>query len=164
MSLLLIKKIWTALLGLTALCVLFMSAAFLKDLRRYFNLSESTSVEILEWIPKEIKKDRFESIVNYSFQLGDKIFEGFYDFRKPTFLNRPSCEKALVKLQERSWQVYYNPKDPSQAALQKFFPYKKMIHVLLSLAVLVYFFYFRDYLIRLLPEGEKRVSPLDSAN
>jgi hypothetical protein len=97
--------------------------------------------------------ERYESVVNYSFHLGGEVKEGFYHFKKPLFPNEAACRSSIEKFQEKAWQIYYNPYNPQIASLQKLFPFKALIHTILSFAVLLYFLYFRSYLFAQLPDS-----------
>gem|GEM_PF-1281292 len=144
----LIKRIWLALIGITAACFLWILVSFTSQLTSYLKLSASAPAEILDWVPKEIRPETYHSVVNYCFELNGDILEGEYNFQKPIFKTEAAAIETIEKFQERPWNIYFNPKNPQEAALQKMFPIKSGIHLLLSLAVLLYFYWFKHYLSR----------------
>ncbi|MDX8430887.1 MAG: hypothetical protein SNF33_03670 [Candidatus Algichlamydia australiensis] len=140
------KKIWNGLFLVLLVCALWIGIQLGRELKKYFVLKAKTKVELKNWETREVEPDLFVPSVNYEFEVGKQNFEGQYTFEKTLFPNEASCRVKVEKFEKLPWEIHFSPKDPNISSLQKDFPFKKSVHMLLALSVLVYFVWFRSYL------------------
>lgn len=146
MEISLAKKIWKGLFFLLLGCALWIGVQLGKELKKYFTLRAKTQVELTDWEPIEIKPDLYVPAVNYEFKIGDDLYAGKYSFEKTLFPNSAACMAKVERFEKLPWEIHFSPKDPNLASLQKDFPFKKSVHMILVLSVLGYFVWFRNYL------------------
>ncbi len=140
------KKIWKGLFFLLLLCALFIGVQLGRELKKFFILRAKTKVELDSWKAVEVEPDHFSPAVSYQFAVGDQTFSGEYFFERTVFPNEAACLAKVERFEKLPWDVYFSPGNPEVASLQKNFPFKKSVHMLLVLAVLGYFVWFRGYL------------------
>lgn len=132
---------------LTGAIALWLAGGFVFDLHRYFQLSEEKSVHLDQW--KMIEEEGNYSIaVNYSFEWKGQEIQGRYYFPRPVYQNPYITEEHMNTWKEREWKIYFNPKHPTEASLQKKFPARKGINLGLSLGILLYFLLLKGYISR----------------
>jgi len=96
-----------------------------------------------------LKSGKFSINVNYQFEWKGQTIHGVYDFPKPIYQNPYIAGDHISEWKEKSWTIWFNPKKPTFASLQKKFPTKKAINLALSLAVLLYFVFLKGYVRRM---------------
>lgn len=126
--------IWKLLFGLTAAITLFIATQFFIDLNTYFSLSHTAPAKITSWNILELNTDKYALEATYTF----KNRQATHRFQKTYFPNPRAAESTLQELKKTPWHAFYNQKNSS---LQRLFPFKHAIHLLLSLGVLLYFFW-----------------------
>lgn len=132
---------------MTGAAALWIGGGFFYDLHRYFQLSEEAYVELDHW--KVVEDEENYSIkVNYSFNYNGQKILGAYHFPRPVYQNLHITEEHISSWKEKEWKIYFNPKYPTNASLQKKFPAKKGINLGLSLGILLYFLLLKGYISR----------------
>jgi len=107
----------------------------------------------MDWKVVEKSSSSFSLEVIYRFDAVKKEgVQGSTELEKPYFLNLPSAEQAIEELSKKSWDVFYNDKDPSKNALQRNFPFKDCIQCLLTLGVFIYFLFFKKIMEKSIQE------------
>ncbi|MCB1080777.1 MAG: hypothetical protein KDK69_03040 [Chlamydiia bacterium] len=139
------KSFFAFLLVVVSGVGLWMGGKFLYDLHHYFLLSHTAPVHINEWKVEEIKPGKFSIFASLEFQVGERIFYKNYRFLKPVYQNPYVAEALIERWENERWEVWYNPKDPQIASLQKAFPIKAGVYFVLCLGVFLYFSWLRIY-------------------
>ena len=137
---------------------LWLGVDFFYNLNRYFHLTHSADAQIFDWKVVEIKSGKFSVEAAYRFQIAERTIMGTYSFPKPVYPN-PYLAKDLIEAwQEKTWKIWYNPQYPYDAALQKMFPAKKVLHFALSLGIILYFSFLNLYVKKMhfLEEGSEK--------
>lgn len=102
----------------------------------YFKLQQQTTATI-ESLNIERKKDNFLLTANFLFEHAGNSYQGKGVLRK--YPNIWAAENGLKRCQTKSCQIWFNPKQPETAVLEKKFPYKPTISALLLLSIGIYF-------------------------
>jgi hypothetical protein len=143
------KKVWIGLLSVTSLVSVFFLAKTSCQLSAYFSLNREAQALSTSWSISEKSPSAFALQVSYLFDPVTKDpLQGVMEFSKPYFLNHPSAQRAIDSFSQKSWNVFYNEKDPTINSLQKIFPFKECLQSLLTLGVFVYFLFFRKIMER----------------
>ena len=143
------QKFFKILFIVTALISLWLGGRFFYDLFSYFSLSKQTIAHILEWKVIETKGEKFNLFARYEYTVGNKTYQEEHFFSKPLYPNKHLAQDDLKKWAAFQWNVWYQPKAPTQSSLQRFFPFKKGIHFLLGSFILIYFVCFNEYIKRM---------------
>ncbi len=131
---------------------IWVGARFALDLYDYLSLSRSTAVQVNEWRVEECKPGAFALFADYQFQVDECDYHQTFRFPKLTYNNPYMAQEHCALWSEKKWEVWYNPRNPHVASLQKLFPFKKAIHLLLCIGVVVYFVWLNGYVRRLKEE------------
>ncbi len=138
------RKVWIVLLSVTSLILVGFSVKMTSRFNEYFSLNNVSKAVSMDWEILEKSSSSFALLVSYQFNPLEKgLIRGVTELPKPHFLNLPSAERAVKELSGKSWDVFYNEKDPSISSLQKIFPFKDCIQTVLTLGVFVYFLFFK---------------------
>ncbi len=138
------KKLSVCFLVLTSLiAVTFMGKSGYR-LFQYFSLNTTSKAFDMEWKIAQKDTSSFALEVSYQFNsLENDLVKGRIELAKPYFLNPLSAERAIESLSPKSWDVFYNKKNPSINSLQKIFPFKDCIQALITLGIFIYFLFFK---------------------
>ena len=136
--------VWIVLLALTSLVTVGFLAKTTLRLKDYFSLNATSKALSMDWKVVEKSAAAFALEVVYQFDsLKKEGVQGSIELEKPYFLNLPSAQHAIEELSQKSWDIFYNNKNPSVNALQRNFPFKDCIQSLLTLGVFIYFLFFK---------------------
>lgn len=142
------QRLWAVLVIISSAAALWFSSRAVKSLWDYSRLDSGAIAHIEEWGVEAVSSSDFAIEAKYSFTTKKGTpYAGKTIFQKPYYLNEPSALSAIKDLKKQSWTVCYNSRDPSISSLQKIFPFQACIQAFLSLAVSVYFFIIRSYLV-----------------
>ena len=139
------KDVFTLLMGLVVLAGLWMGGKFLYHLHDYFLLSENTKAHALQWEVEEIKSGKFSIAASFEFQVQKQMLTHRFRFPKPVYQNTYLAQNLIDQWKLEEWEVWYNPRNPQIASLQKRVPLKEGIYFGLCLVVFLYFAWLRVY-------------------
>ncbi|MEM7174947.1 MAG: hypothetical protein AAF443_03325 [Chlamydiota bacterium] len=142
------KSIFQILPLIAITAALWIGGSFGFDLYRYFRLSAATSGEIQSWEVEEYQPGKFAICVNYQFQIRKRRYNQKFHFSKPVYRNPYIAEDHIKQWEKQDWKVWYDPRNPTVSSLQKLFPFKKGIHLILCMSVAVYFVWLKMYIKR----------------
>lgn len=97
-----------------------------KQLYHYLKLNHEASVVIDKWAIEEKGSDRYAVIAFFSFDFGEAQFKGKAQIGG-TYLNPWAAEMAEKQFNKQKWTVWFDPKQPSRAVLDKKFPVKAVV-------------------------------------
>jgi hypothetical protein len=142
-------RLWAFLFALAGALALWFSGMALYEVWGYCRLAARAPGTVEHWEVVERSSSSFAIRASYLFRVCGQERRGETLFREPYYLNPMSAACAVEQLQSRPWEVWFCPKDPSLSSLQRFFPWKKVIHALIVTGVACYFFFLKDYAVRL---------------
>jgi len=140
--------IWKILFIFTSCIVFTLGGLFVWKFIPYFQYSSFTRGEMLSWEVIEQEPSIFGICVKYRYPTGDQFFEGEYIFKQPRFTNEHVAKETIQFMEKEKWEIWYKKRRPELSTLQRLFPFKAMIRFLLSVGILGYFFWFKEYLRR----------------
>jgi hypothetical protein len=123
-----------------------LSASY--QLYRYAQLNEEAPAKTIVWSVKEIADDKYILGTQYTFEVDGVLYTGNTRMTSLSFRNSWAAEQAIPKIDNSQWLVSYSKSDPRHSTLQKSFPTKETVSTLLLWALLGYFFWLRNYVIR----------------
>ena len=138
--------VWALLLGVSFGMVCWYGGQFLKQFYIYKTLSSEIPAQITAWGVDKVKEGKFVVYAKYSYRVNEQTFAGMTTFKKITFNNQLAAKEHLKNWKTESWTVYYHPKHPEISTLQRPFPLKLILHVLIGMGVSIYFLYLKRYL------------------
>ena len=139
-------KFWVVLFAFTGIITSYLFSCFLWDLYCFNRLSNRTNAESIDWKIVGIKNYKYIVKANYEFKLNDEVYKKEQCFFNKKFPNYHSAKGYMNKLKTFENQVWYNPKNLKICSLEKKFPFKSTANFVLSLTVLLYFFWLRLYI------------------
>lgn len=142
-------KLWKVLITLTSLVSIWFFGLAVSKLWEYYSLNASTKGVEVRWTVIQAPSAKFAIEAFYHFQVAEKVYEGKTSFADPLFLSPLAAETAIKEIEQKQWDVWYNQSNPNKSSLQKLFPFKACIHFLLTFAVVLYFFFLRNFLLRM---------------
>lgn len=132
------KRVFNILLILS---VLFTGWRAYKELNTYLKLDTIAAARVNSWEVVENSPSDYTLRANYFFTNGKKVYEDSSVFKKLRFLSESAAQSQISAYQKEKWTVFYSHKNPHFSSLQKLFPFKAMIHVVLALGIYLYFFW-----------------------
>ncbi len=146
------KYLFQSFCVVAVVATIWVGGGFALDLYAYLSLSRSAAVEVNEWRVEECKPGVFALFADYHFQIDECHYSQTFRFPKLTYNNPYMAKEHSALWSEKEWKVWYNPRNPRVASLQKLFPFKKAIHLLLCVGVALYFVWLNAYVKRLKEE------------
>ncbi len=108
---------------------------------RYFSLNAEAPATIEKWEIVQFSSSKFGYEVNYYFKIGSRRYEKKELLAYPVYPNKYAAEGEIKNLEKDKWTVYYSRARPQVCSLERSFPLKSSFYALLSLGVLLYFFW-----------------------
>lgn len=120
-------------------------------------LSKTVEAKNIHWELVQLREDDWRPKATYVYSVNGKLYSKEEIFQGEKFRNPYKAKEAVEGLaREKKW-VWYNPEDPLQATLEKFFPIKRAIYTGILFALLAYFIWGgRIYTTRWLANIEKK--------
>lgn len=128
------------LLGLSGCIAAWFITTAGWDLYQYSRLDSVAKAEVRSWKIDRLGTSKFGIIAVYAYEVNGQLYEGRSAFKEPYFLNQPSVESEIKKLDLRPWQVWYRANDPAHSSLKKNFPGMKLFNAVLTLGIFIYFY------------------------
>lgn len=135
-------KPWTFLFMAAGLITAWFGGQAAYKLWEYSRLDSHAAATIKDWRVRQ-KGSSYLIQAAYTYQVKGIDYRGKSTFEKPVYLNRDSAEADIEKWAHLQWQVWVDTKNPARSTFQKMFPYKSSIYGLISLSVLIYFYFLK---------------------
>jgi len=119
----------------------YFSVRFMGAVLKYCALKQSGEAHILRWEVKE-ESGKFPIYGYYYFEAGDASWPGSTRLGEPWHLNENSAVAALKERAKERWTVWFNPQNPSESTLERFFPVGLLIRMIICYIVFSYFVLF----------------------
>lgn len=139
------KHIWSALQLLTGVICIWVGAKFTAEVLRYLTFPYQSKAQVVDWGVLEFEHDKFKICVTYEFEVGKENYTSQHLFEAPVFRNRYAAEQKIHDWSEQEWNVWYRNSEQPKSTLVKTFPFKTLVHLVLSVGVLLYFSWLRGY-------------------
>lgn len=133
------NRIWLAFLAVLMMIVVGYSAMALYRLYHYYVLSGTASASQIEWSTHRLSDDEYVVDAKYDFPVKGVAVNSESTLKDPVFRNAWAAEQAIKEYQKRAWKVYYNPGNPTDSTLQKYYPLKECISASILWGLVIYF-------------------------
>lgn len=130
--------VWLSLLILIIAASMWFVVRSGIELNHYMRLSQTAPAQIESLSLLKEGEDNFAVVLDFSFDANHQKFFGKTALKKK-YPNQWAADKSLKDLQKQSWTVWYNPKNPNEATLEKIFPFKSSLSAIILLALFLYF-------------------------
>ncbi|GAB4186926.1 MAG: hypothetical protein Tsb0015_05110 [Simkaniaceae bacterium] len=140
--------VWKILFTLTSLASIWLGLVFLWKAVPYFRFALYAPAKAHSWEIIEIEPSVFSVKANYEYRVNGRDYLGSYLFSEQRFPNEHVAREAADLMEKQRHGVWYQKKHPEKAIMIRIFPYKALFRFLLSLGVMVYFLWLREYLRR----------------
>ncbi len=138
------KYLFVTLFVLAGTVSLWLSALFFSQLITYLRYSHHTQGEALHWGVVSRDETHHKVSVDYTFQIDSKTYRASHTFLKPNYQGREAAEYGKEAMEKDRLDVWYTPQGP-HSMLERAFPYNELFRLAIVLAILVYFFFLRQY-------------------
>lgn len=140
-----LNRYWWIFLAIVAAAVCWKSGVALYRLYGYYRLTASTEGNFTEWSVVSLGEESFILQTHYSFQVGQRTYEGDYPFVDHTYLNEWGAEQEIKRGRPARGVVWYSARNPSISSLQKNFPLKECLSAALLWGLFCYFIWLGNY-------------------
>ena len=129
---------------LPILCLLVMATlgifAFksIKQIYNYYLLSESATMQVKNWNIKQIGKNKYALIAEFTYMYKDKKFEAKAPLGR-IYPNPWAAQDGIKRISCESFICWFSPKQVEKPSLTKKFPLNSFISSLVLAAILLYF-------------------------
>lgn len=137
--------IWRALYTVTTLITLYFVFILGAKLVTYTRVSTPTQAHSISWHIIESQSDAFFIGCKFAYDWDGETYFGEHIFETPTYQNKLVAQEQMEVFSKYSWQAYLSPSSPMKVSLQHNYPFKETVRVLLSLAIVVYFWGLRHF-------------------
>lgn len=129
--------------------VLWFFVQFCVKMVPYVKLSHRVDAHVESFSVKEVAYEKYAVEAHYRYLVQGNEYKKDYVFTTPVFLNRLAAENHISKNWSlKEWGVWYSDSDPSYSSLQKLFPFKFLFNTCLSIGILFYFVWLRNYVAK----------------
>lgn len=115
---------------------------------QYKAFSKISMGKVQSFYVKPLSKGRYGIGALYTYSVGEQTFQNEYIFEKPYFLNEYAAENNLKYWNMKEMKVWYKKKSPEISVLQKNFPYKTMVYMIVVLCLNIYFSYLKWFMVK----------------
>lgn len=105
---------------------------------KYYTLSASTTIVITEIETVKKSDDDYRLEIEYLYIAGENSYKK-RQMLPSKHLNLFAVQKAIDELKNKNLPLYFNPRDPNQASLERVFPLKQSFYAIIMISILCYF-------------------------
>ena len=139
-------QLWVILMVITALITCwFAYQAGIKGWK-YIRLSGQVPAEVLQWNIKKISTSQYALHATYCYVVDGRELTAETLFSSPRYPNLFAAELDLKRWKAEKIHAWYQKTNPQFSSLEKRFPKKELINVVVSLGVLLYFYFAKGLL------------------
>ncbi len=131
-------RVFNALILVLFGLLLYFAFPVIMDWYRTQSLTEATDLIDPQWSVKTLSDENYRIKLNYSYKVDGKLFHGEELFQGEQFRNPYKAEGRIEELKKETRSVWFSSKDPYDSSVEKFFPTKKAIYLLILLFLLNY--------------------------
>ncbi|MDN3504536.1 MAG: hypothetical protein P0S95_03040 [Rhabdochlamydiaceae bacterium] len=147
----LFKAIWLCLVISSSLICVWFLGNLSNEFYKYYRCNKKITGTISKWEVTKKGSDNFILVAHFQYKQNDQIYLGLQEFEQPVFRHPFAAESTIAKNKEKTWPVWVCKTKPHIATLQRTFSIKILIQTILSIGVLIYFIWLREYLLVLIP-------------
>lgn len=129
---------WSFFLIFIGLIVIGYTGFTLMKVYQHARLSEHTNPLSIKWSVNKLAEDNFVLQANYEFEWKEKTYTG-KRLNEEHYLNAWATRDELDKMNRDSFQIWFDPDNPQNSTLYKYFPVKYSIYALILWLLFFYF-------------------------
>lgn len=129
---------WLVFLSLIALSILGYTIWTGIQLYEYYRLSIQVPITAIKWTVKGLSEEEFAPQAHYQFIFEGKSYQGQTTWQEH-YLNPWAAEEAIGRLTKEQKNVWIDPHHLNVSTLQKKFPFKQCISMVILWLLLIYF-------------------------
>lgn len=132
------KTPWFLLAFFCLSAFLYTAYASIK-LINFFALKEQILIESSRWTPYLLVDDHYVAKLNYNYRYREILYTGEDLLFDPIYRNEQSIIDIIPRLNEQIKKVWIDPENPKHSALQKSFPIKESVSLVVLWGIFLYF-------------------------
>ncbi len=138
------KPLFCFLVFLAAGLFFWRSGEAFLELWSFFRLDTQVVAKIKNWQVDQVSSSKFTLIASYEYVFQNKKLSSESRVAPPYFLNSYAARDALSLQSYKEHKIWIDSTNPTYTAMAKKFPYLSVFYSLISLVVLLYFFYVKE--------------------
>ncbi len=142
------KKIFDGMLIFFLILGAWFLITFCMQMNQFLSRSRFVKLESASYYLLETPLKRIRVGADFTYLYKNKQYGANYVFNKNAFLNEYGAREWIEGKKLISPYVYINPKSPSKGVLERAFPWKSGLQLMLILIALAYFSYLKNYVLR----------------
>lgn len=131
--------LWLTFLGSIIVVTLWFCGIAALELYKYSMLKNQAPVKTIFWTVKTIDEDLYHPHAEYSYLVKEKEYKTEETVKNLYYRNKSAAEEGVENLNQKQWEVWYDPKYPSYSSLDKSFPLKETLSAGVLIGVTLYF-------------------------
>lgn len=108
------------------------------QLMHYRSYTSHVAPDELKWTSLAIHNELWRPEVHFGYSVNGKKYEGHEVFQGGLYRTPYAAEVAIKAINNSIPVVWYSPFNPSQATIEKFFPFKKILYAVITLLLILY--------------------------
>lgn len=141
------KYIWF-FLAFFCLSAFFYTIFATIKLVHFFALKEQVVIESPQWTPYRLVDDHYAAKVNYIYLYQGTLYSGEDILFDPIYRNEQAIIDIIPELNAQTRKVWIDPANPKHSALQKSFPTKESVSLVILWGIFLYFIGLFYYIYR----------------
>lgn len=114
----------------------------------YYSFKAFVEPDFINWSIESFNDEVWRAVAEFRYTVKAHTYNKQEVFQGERYRNPYAANVALEKLQKNFKVVWYNPENPSQASMEKFYPTKKSLYSLVTLGLVFYGAWLGSYLTR----------------
>lgn len=115
-------------------------------LTHYVSYTNRVAPDALHWTTLPIHDELFRPVAHFQYSVNGQQYDGREVFQGGLYRTPYAAEVAIKAINSSHPVVWYSPSKPSQATIEKFFPFKKVLYAVITLLLAIYTAYIAYYL------------------
>lgn len=140
--------IWQSFLLVVLLTTLWYTGKAAYKYYGYARLTQKAIATDMKWSIQELSDEDYILESQYTFKVGDHLFQGMTSFANTPYRNQYSATKAKAEMSAQKWIVWYDASNPHNSSLQKDFPLKECVYAILLWGLMLYFLWISFYVAK----------------
>lgn len=142
------NKYWLGFLMLITLAMVWFTWQTIGKTTDYYTLSNSIDAATIAWSPIKKGDDHYLLSAEYTFHVNNQNIHKKEVLSTPVYPNPWAVEQAASKQNTKQWKVWYSPDAPQKASLERNFPTKELVSMVILWGVWIYFVCLGFYVTR----------------
>lgn len=116
------------------------------QLTHYVSYTHRVTPDMLQWTTLRVHDELFRPVAHFQYTVNGQQYEEKEVFQGGLYRTPYAAEVAIKAINNSRPDVWYSPSKPSQASIEKFFPFKKVLYAVITLLLAIYTAYIAYFL------------------